>query len=170
MQVLSAEQINLRSPYQVMEASENSFAFTTQYGICYTVGFIEDSIIQIENAYHLYITNIDGSHFRHDPLLQQTIFIIVEEFFANNHVSMLYLCDVADNHQAARDRLFKYWFGNHSKRALFTMITKELRFENCDYYAGLILRNDNPRYKEIVDTFNGFIAGLPSELDAMKQQ
>ena len=39
---ISAEAINLRSPYKVKQDGENIFLFTTKYGVVYNVGFVPE--------------------------------------------------------------------------------------------------------------------------------
>ena len=115
MRIITADQINARAPYPVIEVAENAFAFITNEGVRYSIGFMEDSNLGISDIYHFYITNIDNQKTQHDPLLSETVFVALEEFFNSSNRSMLYLCDMHDNRQAVRNRLFVYWFANHAK-------------------------------------------------------
>ena len=169
MRIITADQINARAPYHVTEVAENAYAFITNEGVRYSIGFMEDSNLGISDIYHFYITNIDNQKTQHDPLLSETVFVALEEFFNSSNRSMLYLCDMHDNRQAVRNRLFVYWFANHAKHNLLTLITREFEYQKDVYYTGLILRNDNPQYSDIINTFNGFLNNLPNEFPDSKE-
>lgn len=168
MRIITAEQINAHSPYHVIEVAENAFALITSEGVRYSIGFMEDSNLDMPNVYHFYITNIDNRKTQHDPSLNETIFVILEAFFDSSNRSMLYLCDMQDNRQAVRNRLFTYWFVNHEKHNLLTLITREFVYQKDKFFTGLILRNDNPKYREVINTFNGFLDNLPNEFPGSK--
>ena len=113
MNTLRLENINLNSPYLVghTEGNKYSFYFDTDFGLRYTISFmLEYSFVQ-SGAYQFCI-NVEGDgRSPGDKKLRQTIFTIIEEFFAaNGSEAMLYLCETGDEKEGLRNRLFIHWF------------------------------------------------------------
>ena len=50
--ILSADILNLRSPYKLTPLGELTFRFVTDQQIHYTVGFYKDTIFMDDGAYH----------------------------------------------------------------------------------------------------------------------
>ena len=57
---ISADAVNLRSPYKVKQEGDNVFLFRTRYGIAYSVGFIPDTSFMREGLYQFFIINESG--------------------------------------------------------------------------------------------------------------
>ena len=55
MLTLSLEKINARSPYQIKLSGNGSFSFTTDEGLTYEVGFVEDYMLFVENVYQFFL-------------------------------------------------------------------------------------------------------------------
>ncbi|MBQ1208857.1 MAG: hypothetical protein II276_03145 [Bacteroidales bacterium] len=87
------------------------------------------------------------------------------EFFAENDSAILYICDVKDDKQSARDRLFAMWFNSYEGRFNYTLSRVSLRIEETDYYASLLICNSNPSYVEVLTAFNDFIKEFPGKLE-----
>ena len=54
---LSADRINRKSPYWVIQLDELTFRFVTRNGIIYRVGFYKDQYFLGSRAYHFFIAN-----------------------------------------------------------------------------------------------------------------
>lgn len=80
------------------------FYFVTDETQIYEIGFVEDQMIAIENAYQLFLISKSGQNEFKDSKIQQTITAIIEEFFKTNDVLLDYICDTKDGRQAARSR------------------------------------------------------------------
>lgn len=167
---IAAEQINLHSPYKVEWIETNSFVFTTKYGLRYNVGFCKDQSFLEDGVYQFYIVNLDHTHFKQDELVKETIKTIIEVFFESEPVTMLYICDMSDNLQGARDRLFRSWFREYADHDQYTMVNEKLVFDDVAYYASILLRADNPRLQVIVQLFRDFVADLPEKIEQLQNQ
>ncbi|MCH5306665.1 MAG: hypothetical protein J1E37_01190 [Prevotella sp.] len=133
---------------------ESSIEFYTDFGVHYGVEFVRDDILLNRAAYHLNIVNANHRKSPNDPKVKDTIIFIVDEFFRQNNTTLLYICDTGDNKQSMRNRLFERWFETYEKRWSFTFISSSLLDEDNNVnYAAIILRNDNPYLKEIVNEF-----------------
>ena len=58
--ILSADILNLRSPYKLTPLGELTFRFVTDQQIHYTVGFYKDTIFMDNGAYHFFIGNSEN--------------------------------------------------------------------------------------------------------------
>lgn len=159
MSFLSPESINRVAPYRVVRVDDMSVSFQTSEGVHYLVGFFHDIFVVDKDGYYLYLVDQDKPQSK-DPLIAQTIIAIIEDFF--NHVSesaVLYICDVNDQKQAYRARLFSSWFSSAEASQRYTLNTYHNQDDKgVDYYYGLILRRDNPDHDEIVQIFYDFLA------------
>lgn len=128
----SLQYINSISPYEVTKDAEETVCFITDEGVVYKVAFIEDNNLDIDHAYQLVITNISKTKTRGvDTKIGQTIAAIVNSFFIDNQNVLLFICDISDNHQAARNRKFSSWFRLYANsKTVLTLIMYDLRTEN----------------------------------------
>lgn len=161
---LSADNINRTSPYQVKAIDELSLTFTTDFGVSYDVGFYKDTVFLIDGSYHFFIDNTNHQPSPNDPKLLATITAVIEEFFRQQPLVMLYICDPADHRQRARNRLYQRWFDNYINHSDFRMYSEAVVFENVDYYAGLIMRRDNPHCEDVIAAFHNIIGFLPEQM------
>jgi len=159
---LSAENINLTAPYQVETINDLSVSFVTDNDVCYDVGFYEDHIFSIDGAFHFYISNADHKHAPNDPKVLATVIAVIEEFFRQEPMVMLYICDPRDHRQAARNRLYLHWFNDYINNSDFRLYSESVIYKSVDYYAGLIMRKDNPYYDDVVATFHRIAEMLPA--------
>lgn len=161
--------INERSPYLVTSFGQNSFLFKTRHGINYNVGFSQDYMVyEKEDTYQFYIVNMDHSHFMYDPDVFRTIEVILEVFFEQEPSILLYICDMIDNRQAVRNRLFKLWFDNNQRKDQYTIVNKTLTYEDITYFGAIIIKKSHPDHDSIIEQFNAFIANLPQKLDELQ--
>lgn len=164
---ISAEQINLHSPYRVERIDCNSFVFTSHYGVTFNVGFADDYMLMSEGAYQLFISNVNNVPSPNDPYVRDTIAVIIREFFAQEPAVILYICDTSDDRQRVRDRLFSHWFDEYSKDDAYTMLHEEVVIDDITYYGSLLMRKDHPQHAMIQHMFHDFAVNLPSKLDNM---
>lgn len=154
---ISAEAINLRSPYKVRQESENVFSFRTKHGIVYNVGFVVDVSFYDEGVYQFFLINESGRSSRADKDVYETVRVIIEEFFEQKEPVMLYICDTTDKRQEYRDRLFRIWFYTYEKSDLYSLYGEGMTIDNVRYFSSIILRKDHPLYNQVLNTFHKFI-------------
>ena len=65
---LSADSLNLRSPYHLLQLGDLTFRFITDQQIHYTVGFYKDTIFMDDGAYH-FILSYFQDFLKHVPQL-----------------------------------------------------------------------------------------------------
>ena len=122
---LPIERVNALSPYKVYINNNGSLGFETQYGSVYEVGFVEDYTFMDENAFQFFILESQGKHSVKDPLVRETIWVILETFFLENNPVILYICDMSDGKQAIRNRLFSMWYYEYEQRESFTFLSTQ---------------------------------------------
>ncbi len=156
MNVLSLKSINASVPYKVTKSKEEGFyEFITIHDVHYSVGFMEDDLLMQEDAYQLIIANVNHRSSPRDAKVRDTVIGIVDEFFRKNNTTLLYICETGDSKQSMRSRLFEYWFASYKRKALFTMMSSSIvDVDGVVNYATLILRNDNPRFTQIVEEYS----------------
>lgn len=162
MIVLSQENINSRSPYQV-ETIKNGFAFQTGAGIHYEITFKEDNPIGGCETWQFIIDKVDSQHQAHDPKVEHTILTILDEFFIEHLDVLLYLCDTSDDRQAGRNRLFLTWFKRNAEPSRFTIHTADTIVEGMHIYAAIIVENRNPKLQAITEEFNATAEALTNK-------
>ena len=157
---ISESVVNARSPYALTRVEELTFSLTTDKGVQYFIGFNEDHEFLSEGSYYFMIENVNGTHVEHDEKLLQTIFILVEEFFNQDPMIMLYVCDSKDKRQEARNRLFSSWFKRYKNADQYILHRKSIQGVNTSYYAGALMRVDNPAKDILIDLFDQFVATI----------
>lgn len=156
MKALSINSINMKAPLSVTTTEGGAFCFFDTCGNSFMVGFVEDYTIMDSGVYQFFIKNQTGVKGSSDKKVVETIIAILEEFFKSNESAVLYICDSADGKQSARDRLFSTWFGRYSGKMNYTLSHASISFDGVDYFASLLLANNNPRFAEILSAFNKF--------------
>ena len=157
MNSIPVEKINLRAPYRVRQVDDGVFAFTTKHGISYTASFLADVSFYDEGVYQFFLTKTSSKKGRKDDDISETVRVIIEEFFAQEEVVMLYICDTADGRQASRDRLFRAWFYSFEESDSYTLHTEGMMIDNVRYLSSILLRQDHPLYMNVLGAFHHFI-------------
>ena len=116
-------------------------------------------------VYQFFIENANDTKNTLSDQVYQTIVAIIEEFFSRNDSAILYICDVRDGKQSARNRLFAMWVNSYEGRFNYTLSRVSLRIEETDYYASLLISNSNPSYVEVLTAFNDFVKGFSGKLE-----
>ena len=153
---LSVNAINQRAPYKVEQTGDTSFMFETKYGVVYSVGFMQDVSFFNEGVYQFYLINLSSKTIGVDKNISETVRVVIEDFFANKEVVMLYICDTADMRQEYRDRLFKIWFNTYEKSSSYSLHTEGMTIDNVHYYSSILLRKDHPLYLQVLGAFHNF--------------
>ena len=154
---LSVDNINRTSPYWVIQLDDMTFRFVTKNGVVYRVGFYKDPYFLGSRAYHFFIANENKAITPKDIDVYKVITCVIEEFFNQDSSVMLYICDPHDHREAIRDNLYKRWFNSYPRHNELTLQAEELNFDGYIVYTGMILRNDNPDYEELLDTYRAFV-------------
>lgn len=130
-------------------------SFLTDSSVQYAAGFDkDDTTMPVTETYQFSIINGNHKKSPRDPKVRETIIAIIENFFMENQEVMLYICETGDGKQSMRNRLFEYWFNHYRKHWNIMFLTASITDENGILnYAGIVLRNDHPRLKEIVNEF-----------------
>ena len=157
MNVLNIARINQRVPYDVWQTSEGDFNFLTEFDVLYRISFRIEQTIWDDGAYEFSITNLNQKSSPNDKKLRDTIFVIIEEFFASNPDILLYQCETGDNRQDMRDRLFLKWFREYEHSDKFFIKVSTIIAEEVKNYTAMIVQKDNPQLNNIIKDFDEFV-------------
>ena len=158
---LSLTSINQSAPYRVDSTNGYSFTFRTRYGYLYEVGFTEDYMLSDDGCvFQFFIICLDSEHPAKDPQVKDTVIAILEEFFKNDLVSLVYICDTHDGRQAIRQRLFESWYHQYQCASHFEFVSKTLTVDQINYYMSFLCRKDNPLLEDRKDALENLYANL----------
>ena len=161
---LSLSSINDKAPYPVRSENGYSFLFRTAAGLTYEIGFVEDHMISDEgDVLQLIIRIADGTISHRDPKIQATVIAILEEFFRQDYVTLVYICDTRDGRQTSRQRLFSMWFFAYPKKDDYVHEYRELLVDGVGYYMALLGRKDNPLLPERLESFERLFRQISSK-------
>ena len=158
---LSLDKLNAKCPYQLIKLTDMTFAFLTDQGVHYKIGFRQDIYFMREGAYHFFINNSEGEHGSYDPKIVDVVIAVLEEFFDQEPSVMLYICDPTDNRQAARNRLYNMWYQAYAFSHQMTLFSDSVTMDGVTYYAGILMRHDHPRHDEILQAYQEFLRLFP---------
>jgi hypothetical protein len=161
---LSLDNINRTSFYHVTLSGEDTYIFSTEDGIVYEVGFLEDYMLNLPNVYQFFIALKGNYSQRKDDGIRLTILSIIEEFFKEHDVLLDYICDTSDGKQVLRNRLFTHWFALYPHRNLFTLRSLSVIYEDIGFYASVLIKNDNSHYAECLDAIDNFELNIREKL------
>ena len=113
MNCLSLQAINELSSYKVTGVGQGCYQFFTDHGVHCTVEFVLDDSLMSHETYHLVIVNVNHQKSPSDVKVRDTIIAIIDEFFAENNTTLLYICETGDKKQALGNRLFERWFSTY---------------------------------------------------------
>ena len=156
--------LNEKSPYMLESSGMYSFSFITEQGKKYEVGFIQDLMISDEGVYLFFITTEDKFKTVLDRRIQQTVLVVIEEFFRNKGAVLDYICATEDHRQASRDRLFHQWYTNSLNRDEYCLRSMNVKIDDTEYFSSVIMRNDNPRFDAMTEAIDRFIEDFQDKL------
>ena len=136
-----------------MLSPRGNYIFETERGIHYSISFEEDTPFGGCNTYQFIIEKIDKVRSPHDPEIEKTILVIIDEFFRSHLNVLLYICDTSDGREAKRNRLFLSWFDKHAEPNRFTIRTANAMVEGEGFYAAIIVENRNPLLEAVISDF-----------------
>ncbi len=156
MNTLNLENINKKSPYEVIliEGSSSIFYFITDYNVEYEIVIKANDIFIPSGAYVLDIINVWNDKSPGDYKIKQTLQAIIEEFFLQDNEALLYVTETKDKKQAFRNRLFVRWFNTYDNHDKYLIRTAEGKMNNQMNFIAIIMRNDNPRKEMIINEFD----------------
>ena len=160
----SLAELNKKSPYMLESSGSYSFSFITTQGKKYEIGFIQDLMISDEGVYQFFITTEDQFKTVLDSKIRQTVLVVIEEFFKNEGAVLDYICATEDHRQASRDRLFHQWYTNSLEKDLFHLRNMSIAIDGTEYFASVIMRNDNPRFEAMTEAIDRFIEDFQDKL------
>ena len=160
----SLSNLNKKSPYVLESTGMYSFTFVTEQGKKYEVGFIQDMMISDEGVYQFFITTEDEFKTTFDKKIQQTVFVVIEEFFKNEGVVLDYICATDDNRQASRDRMFQQWYAHSLEKEHYCMRNMSVKIDDIEYFSSVIMRKDNPRFEAMNEAIERFIQDFQDKL------
>lgn len=152
MMDLDLSRINMMSPYSVWKEGD-TYLFKTDYDIVYAVSFDYEEIRGF-NAYWFNLANTSIKPSPNDKKIMQTIICIIESFFHSNPDFLLYICDIANDQQAQRDRLFLRWFNGYMQKQQYVLRTTMVMDEDEPNYLSLIVMRKNPQIENILTMFD----------------
>ena len=157
MNTLNLTRINEKSAYEVWQTSEGDFNFQTDFDVLYRISFHIEQTIWSDGAYEFSIINQNQKSSPNDKKVRETIFIIIEEFFASNPDILLYQCETGDNRQSMRDRLFLRWFKEYEHSDRYYIKVSTITAEKVTNYTAMIVQKTNPQLETIIKDFDEFI-------------
>lgn len=149
---------DLNSTYKLTKKGENSYSFENDEHNLFLIAFSPNDTILQENAYEFGINNDGNLPSRNDDKLRKTIFVAIEAFFESKNNVLIYQCETGDCKQSIRARLFQRWFNTYDHRNKYIRKSGMIVAEGVEHYAGIILRKDNPKVKEVLKLFEEFIS------------
>ena len=160
----SLAELNKKSPYMLESSGSYSFSFITTQRKKYEIGFIQDLMISDEGVYQFFITTEDQFKTVLDSKIRQTVLVVIEEFFKNEGAVLDYICATEDHRQASRDRLFHQWYTNSLEKEQFHLRNMSIAIDGTEYFASVIMRNDNPRFEAMTEAIDRFIEDFQDKL------
>jgi hypothetical protein len=142
------------APYDVYLTQTGILRFKTDFGVIITIDFIEDDLVTTGESYQVILANANKKKSPNDEKVKDTVLAIASQFLEEHQSALIYLCETNDGKQLARERLFKSWINAYDYgMRFFCMFTSIVDSEGVDNAAAIIIRNDNPKLKEIVNEF-----------------
>lgn len=159
------DRINTKAPYKVLEQTEGTLSFTTDNGLCYDAGFVEDYSFMEEGVFQFFISERSGKRATKDMKVKETVVTIIEAFFEYNEYALLYICDTSDGKQQLRNRLFEMWYNTFSYKKEYTRLSASIMVEDVSFYASVIIKNSNKNFALVSSEFNRFVVEIHDKLE-----
>ncbi len=160
----SLSELNRKSPYLLESSGGGSFTFVTEQGKKYEIGFIQDLMISDEGVYQFFISTEDKFKTVLDRKIQQTVLVVIEDFFKNEGVALDYICATEDHRQASGERMFQQWFETSMGKEQYCFRGMSIDIDGVDYFASVIMRKDSPRFAAMTEAIDRFIEDFQDKL------
>ena len=152
--------------YDLTHTEQGSYRFTTDNGLEYVAFFttcpIEDDDGNMHKVYSFgfersgkYASNkfVD----KYDQKIKHTIVSIIKNFFkSTGDNAIIYLCFPEDKYARHRSITFSRWY-SESLSDEIQHIKKNIIIRDDTYYAGILVRKENPLRELIVEAVNVYI-------------
>ena len=137
-------------PYSI-EVTANGYGFVTECGTRYELLFY-----RIHPDYPIYSFSIErqSSTYRADRRVEATVLHVLRLFFEHDMNAIAFTCEIDDERQYARFRLFDKWYQPHRKDFYREVYCKDV------YYSSVIARRDNPLANEMSKWFVGLMSEM----------
>ena len=99
-----------------------------------------------------------------DKKIQQTVYVVIEEFFKNEGAVLDYICATEDHRQASRDRMFQLWYANSLEKEHYFLRKMSVEIDGTEYFSSVIMKNDNPRFNAMNEAIDRFIQDFQDKL------
>ena len=149
--------LSLLNHYEYNEF-ENGYYFLTDSGNKYIITFIKYPLCSDELPMDVFMFNIDrtdeGNHKNGDKqLVRNTIANILMNFFKYNENAIITVCDIYDDRQLCRKRLFDGWYEQLGKDYI-KKVDATIDIEGTQTYANLFYAYTNSHIDELIKGFN----------------
>lgn len=147
--------------FEFVGGVNHSYLFETINEVVFEIKFKPSDYIfefseNINNsAFELGIAILEGGRkVRMDNKIPTTIAEIVFDFFSKKLEDVIiYICDSSDSRQLARKRKFDTWADYFKGTDYFKVDAEIIDVEKNKIYSSLILKSDNPNFREIIKYF-----------------
>jgi hypothetical protein len=149
-----------QEPYNFRRSSHNSYHFSTDKNVLYSIDFTDGSYYFNGLPDYLSIFEFsinvlslgDNIAPPHDKRVETTIVKILSAFLSSKENCIIYMCQNSDNRHSARKRKFDSWFQQNTN-TLFEKHDLTIKYEEVDYFMTLIINNNNSNKSEIIELF-----------------
>lgn len=154
------EKLNCLPPYKIERNKDFIYSFVTDGGIKYIALFVSCKSYD-DNFIDTYSFNFEPEDRNrksvYDPRIKETIISIIEEFFRNNHNSMICVCESIDGKELCRNRLFNRW-GDEYRERFYYIHKEDIQFDGefYDLYASLLIHKENPNLDRSIESFKSY--------------
>lgn len=154
-------ELNLQCLYKVYQEPEKFiYFFETDTGTKYRIAF--EDISKEFPLYNLSIEKLYGVKI-FDNQVKETIVAICKYFFINNENSIFYLCDISDDKQKARQKLFHKWFLSDVFHKELVKMDNVISVDDEVYFISMICHKNNSNLWLITDFYNQNITELKNK-------
>jgi hypothetical protein len=136
------------------------YSFTTNKGISYMIAFTEDEHLNmlsgevINNVYSLSIIRDECDKPGTDPLIQETINIIVRDFFSQTNRCVLFICDDSDNKHVSRYKTFCKWYQESEYKNEINKFDNLIPEEDKLIYTSIMFHHEFPNREQVLELFS----------------
>lgn len=100
-----------------------------------------------------------------DQNVFRTVVAVLEEFFTDENRMLLYICDISDDRQHVRNRLFNNWFEQYEGRGNFILSKCDAVIKGDSYFMSLLISRKHPQAYDVVNKFESMTEDLVDKLN-----